>query len=583
MDDDDHKTWIEARDLRKRHLNDGVWIPLRSQETLLCEGDHGNPGFRDEYLGAVSMAVPFAQRAAAFGLRWTDFGLRGDHAPCVEDDGEYNACDVERHEGIEGFRIVIEQAGTEIEPRRWRLHPDFVLGLNLLREGNHWLAINEGYAIAVRLRADERGAVALEVKSEFLKDYLTARRMGLYVNTYRQRTLVLDEIPRFGWATSKVEEIDGFDRWTGTISPIHRGGHLFGDKIAITHIDRTDVDEGHDVPTMGLPKDESVRVSVQTLEHRGAKVFRVDGELWRSEWVEPGNVSTRVRGDAVVTQVPFIVDPVGSRRAAGDLSEDRWLWFRPEAIRNQLAKRGSKLTWYTRDTGEITCSHGWGVHFGLNKIGLVTVFAKDIAALPEWQQRIWSADSVTPDGGVSEELMAAQVHARPAETVAAETKLATSIENLNTAWKAAYGTGLIEASQNSALLPAINRFAACSTPDLVRLAKDVTRVTIESIRKDILWQIVPPAKGAKPGSMKGLQAVIATRVGEEKAREATAHLFAVYDLRLKDAHLSSTGPDEELSRLGIDTTAPPVDQARELIHAVAVALAQCASIVSSEE
>jgi len=33
---------------------------------------------------------------------------------------------------------------------------------------------------------------------------------------------------------------------------------------------------------------------------------------------------------------------------------------------------------------------------------------KDIAYLPEWQQRIWSAFNVSPEGGVSDELLASQ-------------------------------------------------------------------------------------------------------------------------------------------------------------------------------
>lgn len=45
-------------------------------------------------------------------------------------------------------------------------------------------------------------------------------------------------------------------------------------------------------------------------------------------------------------------------------------------------------------------------HFGVNDLGLITVFAKDIGRLDPWEQRIWSAHNVTPDGGPSRELVA---------------------------------------------------------------------------------------------------------------------------------------------------------------------------------
>jgi hypothetical protein len=68
----------------------------------------------------------------------------------------------------------------------------------------------------------------------------------------------------------------------------------------------------------------------------------------------------------------------------------------------------------------VSCSPDCGVHFGMNRLPLINAYAKDVALLPEWQQRIWAGHNVGPEGGVSEELLASQVRAQPARTQAPE-------------------------------------------------------------------------------------------------------------------------------------------------------------------
>jgi hypothetical protein len=83
-----------------------------------------------------------------------------------------------------------------------------------------------------------------------------------------------------------------------------------------------------------------------------------------------------------------------------------WLYFDPTIVAALLRHRGGRLRWLTAETGGLgATSHG--VHFGVNRLGLITVYAKDIGGLQAWEQRLWSAHNVTPDGGVSRELFAA--------------------------------------------------------------------------------------------------------------------------------------------------------------------------------
>ena len=61
----------------------------------------------------------------------------------------------------------------------------------------------------------------------------------------------------------------------------------------------------------------------------------------------------------------------------------------------------------------------------------MNVYAKDVGLLPDWQQQIWAGYNITPEGGVSTELRASQVRARPADTQAPEEFLLRAIEEVN--------------------------------------------------------------------------------------------------------------------------------------------------------
>ena len=73
-----------------------------------------------------------------------------------------------------------------------------------------------------------------------------------------------------------------------------------------------------------------------------------------------------------------------------------------------LSNRGFTLEWYTAETGGIHSTSGYRTHFGLNSSDQITVYAFDVARLASWEQHIWAAHNVAPEGKVSNELLAAQ-------------------------------------------------------------------------------------------------------------------------------------------------------------------------------
>ena len=382
------QTWFEMRDVRRRKFQSAVWIPLRAVHQIQELGVFGRAGYLADFFGAGSIAVPTAKRSIADELECTDVGTNHNHAGWVDGD-VYKPADVYwANDGSTlGFHLVLDQRGNLLEHARWHLHQDFVTTMGLKREGDSWVSPEEDYIEVARLSRTVKGAPnLLEVRSSHLRDYLCARGMALYVSSYRNRVEIVEDASYISWPGQRATEEVERDRWEGDVAEIHEGGAPFGSEVAVFHAARTDVDSEDDVPLLGPPTDRNIVSTSWTVKRQGQKLYRIAGELWRTEWVEPAATSPLVRGDKVAATIFFIVDAEGTKENAETLEGGgRWLWFRPEVISALIERRGASLAWHTGDTGSVSASPGHAVHFGVNSIGLITVYAKDIALLPEWQ------------------------------------------------------------------------------------------------------------------------------------------------------------------------------------------------------
>lgn len=306
-------------DLARRKLNGAVWVPLRASRTLRATGRRGHLGYCGEFFGAGSIAVPLAKRATAETLHWMDIGLRQSHKGFCE-QGRYVQADVfdgwDLHLGA--VALALSQDGNSHDPCEWHLHQDFIITLGLKREGDVWLAMDEDYIEVARLERQGGEPVLLEVRAEHLKDYLCARAMALYVSSYRSREEVVADASHITWTTSPLQCLSDHDRWEGRKVDIHEGGEPFGSSMRVMHVSRENLDVLEDVPKVG-PFDENIVTKSWTVQHNGTKLTRVEGELWREEWVEPGLQSPRVRGDKLPSLVFFVTDASGTRRSADEL------------------------------------------------------------------------------------------------------------------------------------------------------------------------------------------------------------------------------------------------------------------------
>lgn len=565
------QSWFEMQTIRQRKLTSAVWIPLRASSTLEQDGQFGFLGFKEEFFGAVTLAVPLAAKEIVTELTWNDIRIAHQHGPSI-DEGSYLASDVYdlRRGGFNGLHLVLEQRTNRQETTEWHLNQDLALALGLKREGDTWVRPNESYVEVVKQHRHPDGSPSIiETRAEHLRDYLCARDMGLYLTSYRSRTAVVADTGQIGWPALRIQEQDDDQRWEGCVYEIHEGGRPFGQKTAIFRAARTDVDQDADVPSFGNPTNESVTSESWTVTHQGKQLFVIKGELWRKDWLEPAGASPRVRGDALPATVYFIGDAAGTRENSETLrSGGKWLWFRPDVVTSLAHRRGGGLAWYTRDTGSVWCSPDYAVHFGVNPIGLINVYAKDIAILPEWQQKIWGGHNIGPDGGVCEELLASQIRAEPATTQAPESFLAKSVELLRTKTKAVFGVPLIRPhAQGPAICEHCHRFRAIDMPGLFALAKDLARLTADSIDTAEIHKLLSFQKGDKTGSLKSLERLLATKVGPEIARQRLGPLVGIYELRLADAHLPGSEISDSFALVGIDIKAPPVHRGFQMIDA----------------
>jgi hypothetical protein len=590
-----NQEWFEMHDVRQRRLNTAVWIPLRASRSA-SSGESGKLGHKDEFFGATSIAVPVHQKAQAETLDWMSIGLRHSHCGYVE-GGLYKPADEFEGYGrdLSAVALALEQDGNSDEFSEWHLHQDLAITLKLKREGDNWLAMNEAYIEVARLKRDERGGpILLEIRAEFLKDYLCARGMALFVSSYRSRQEILADSTNINWADEPFRQVSGGDRWEGRRTEIVEGGHLFGSSAAVLWLGRENVDAEQDVPTIA-PTDANLVSKSWTKNFEGTKLVRIQGELWRSEWVEPASNSPRVRGDELPASVFFVTDAEG-RRQAGDALEATggWLWFRPDSIVAVSSTRGGGLTWYTRDTGGVKGSPGSYLDFGINSVGLVNVYAKDIGNLAEWKQRIWAGFNVSPEGGVSSELLAAQANGIPADTQAPEAFLPKAFGLLNEATNARFQFRLFrEHADFESLIAVTHRFRATGQAGLFSLAKDLARLTADSIDGSAIQKIVQPPKGEKWGSLKSLEKLMGTVVEAGQARSLLSPLVGVYELRLADAHLVGSEVDEAFQLARVDRSKPFVLQGFDLLDSCVSALCAllrvlnkgaeaCAPLVSGE-
>lgn len=330
-----NQDWILQNKETRRTFSKSTWVPLRAS----INDEKGNCkyiGFVSECFGCGSVAFPPEHREIAEKASWSDIGIGCTAQPYAYKDGYYSSIEQYQWNDKEpiGIHLVFEHPQPVVGGRLWILNPDLVVALRLIKEGNHWVRPEENFVVVAREVFDEKGAQSLiEIKREFLLDYLAARNLSLKLSYYRQR---VENVPtledsEYVGLEDHQEERDG-GRYELLIRNLN---DVFGGSWAMFRAWRTDVDEEEDAPVMGPGTNENIDYESSEGNKSGYDGVRVEGEFWRDEWIEHQGISKRVRGDTDTNLPQFIVETDSTRIASSDLNNEdvgRWLWFRSSIV-----------------------------------------------------------------------------------------------------------------------------------------------------------------------------------------------------------------------------------------------------------
>lgn len=565
------KEWIRLEKETKRRFSSSTWVPLRASLDQRGDMDITKVGFSNEVFAAGSVAISPENRELGEKLSWSDIGIGHSVLPYAYSDGYYSPIDQHQYNDKQpiGVELVFEHPQPVVGGRRWIINPDLIVALRLIKEGDNWVRPEEDFDVVIRERRNKNSDhEIIEIKSEYLLDYLAARGLALRISYYYQRVENVSQLE--GTEYEGLEGEDG-EREDGRFSlRIRKSDETWGGTWAMFRAWRTDLDEDADAPVLGPENSDNVDFEKTSGRRSGYEGFHVEGEFWRDEWIDHKGKSYRVRGDEVGGLPDFIVDVDGTRSPSKILnSEDvgKWLWFRAEVISAFLGRRGFSLEWFTLETGGLCSTSGYRTHFGLNDSDLITVYAYDIARLPAWEQRLWAAHNVAPEGGVSRELTAAQVRSAPADTSAPEEDLFMILSDFDEAFMRKYGTKLFghDLDHNDARTK-ISRFQGSNGASVLRVAKELVRVFSDRINVQGLREISNHKDKNKLGSNKLLESILADASDRDSARKMFGVITGVYDLRIGDAHPTSSGISDAFSLAEVDTSLSNLRQTQQMIR-----------------
>ena len=235
------RSYFEMRDIPLAAGQE--WTTLREAATTLVTPPPEGVVRLQNWVGVVTAAVETRHRAAVETLNWLNGYESGLTIDALWHDGQPL-----------GTMLVIDQRIDALQQSVWHIHPDLIIALGLVKEGESWLRPAEEWVEVIRTTFDEQGLPRkTEIRTEFLLDYLSARDMGLYVVSFQDRIIVSDEDPGFGLPEDGWHETSGNDK-----RYIRSGPAEWPD------------------PETGT---------------------WTSGELSRCEWIENNNHSPRVRGD----------------------------------------------------------------------------------------------------------------------------------------------------------------------------------------------------------------------------------------------------------------------------------------------
>ncbi|KAE9782306.1 hypothetical protein GP662_33330, partial [Escherichia coli] len=146
-----------------------------------------------------------------------------------------------------------------------------------------------------------------------------------------------------------------------------------------------------------------------------------------------------------------------------------------------------------------------------------------------------------------------QVKCQPASTHAVEELFSDVIEMLESGFRDVFNVPLFTHDiDRSEAMKNVSRFTSKDQTSLLRLAKELVRIFTDRLDVRELRKLSTHANKDKLGSNKLLEDILAQKIGPEKARKVFGFIAGAYDMRVGDAHPTSSKIGDALKLAGID-------------------------------
>lgn len=542
---------------RKVPLEMREWIPLKASKHVKNDKKFGTLDYRENTLLLNSIMIPVQDKEEALKMEPGDLDFYSGSSSYVGNEDAYHPAE-KIHLGfndVGGISPVLEQKFGGGNRPFWHLNQDIIMAFNLLQEKNYWMASSNGFEKVAKIEFNKDGAPSLlKIRTDYIKDYLCARGMGLYINSYSSRVFVFckeekdtieikgefvkEEKDHYRWERFKKESIDGNQNTTMFWS-----------------------------------------------------------ELRKSDWVSPGNKSYHVGRDAR-SELSFTINTSGDTLPQNKLVENAaangrliWLWFKPECVPDLLSKRGFHIEWARSQLGIIKYGLENEVTFGIHESGYLNVYAKEIGQIPYWQQKIWHAHHVKPGDGLAEDLYQARVKVQWSSSARSpETLLINAHNQLDNVFKIVYGITFFSKNINTDQnLKEVHRFVSISEKGLCDLTTELNERFVNCINLKAMVKII---KKNNPGAMKSirenhplsvLKAFLITHgVSDNEEDKITTPLSGIRKLRNDRSHRTEQDLSSYLSMANIRENVHPIHQGYDLLNSYVNVLTGLKNIFEEE-
>lgn len=254
-------------------INTADWIPLKASRNEE-KGDVEKSGYSADFFSCSSMAFFSEKRRFAEQLTWKELGCSHEFLPSIDEDGHYSCIEnfkINSNE-VTGVHLVFDHSQPVTGERKWILNPDLIVALRLVKQGNNWIRSEEEFAVVAREEFDKQGNhILIEIKREFLLEYLAARKLSLRLYYCYQRVeniISLKDSP-YKNQLSRVEQQNGGEFELA----IRKLDDVFNGRWILYSVEQELLDNKNSVA-------ECNDISI------GYKGIRVDSVFRGDEWIE---------------------------------------------------------------------------------------------------------------------------------------------------------------------------------------------------------------------------------------------------------------------------------------------------------